>query len=74
MIRCIAYAINNVCWDSVQKHRLPCTIQSQKGTRFESSMWKKIIFFLHIKKFLYTHEKDEYNDVNKHIFEKMYWN
>ena len=44
--------------------------QSQKGTRFESSMWKKIIFFLHIKKFLYTHEKDEYNDVNKHIFDK----
>jgi hypothetical protein len=33
-------------------------------------MWKKIIFFLHIKKFLYTHEKDEYNDVNKHIFDK----
>ena len=32
------------------------------------------IFFLtySIKKFLYTHEKDEYNDVNKHIFEKMY--
>ncbi len=29
-------------------------------------------FFLHIKKFLYTHEKDEYNDVNKHIFDKMY--
>ena len=49
-----------------------CTIQSQKGTRFESSMWKKKKFFLHIKKFLYTHEKDEYNDVNKHIFEKMY--
>ncbi len=36
-------------------------------------MWKKIIFFLDIKKFLYTHEKYEYNDINKHIFEKMYW-
>ncbi len=35
-------------------------------------MWKKIIFFLDIKKFLYTHEKDEFNDINKHIFEKMY--
>ena len=33
---------------------------------------EEIIFFLHIKKFLYTHEKDEYNDVNKQIFEKMY--
>jgi hypothetical protein len=33
---------------------------------------EEIIFFLHIKKFLYTHEKDEYNDANKHIFEKMY--
>jgi hypothetical protein len=44
----------------------------QKGPRFESSMWKKIIFFLDIKKFLYTHEKYEYNDINKHIFEKMY--
>ena len=42
-----------------------------EGPRFESSMWKKIIFFLHIKKFVYTNEKDEYNDVNKHIFEKM---
>ena len=43
-----------------------------EGPRFESSMWKKNFFFLDIKKFLYTHEKDEYNDVNKQIFEKMY--
>jgi hypothetical protein len=45
-------------------------LQFQKGPRFESSMWKKIIFFLDIKKFLYTHEKYECNDINKHIFEK----
>jgi hypothetical protein len=43
-----------------------------EGPRFESSMWKKIFFFLDIKKFLYTHEKDEFNDVKTHIFEKMY--
>ncbi len=33
---------------------------------------RKLFFFLDIKKFLYTHEKYEYNDINKHIFEKMY--
>ncbi len=33
---------------------------------------EKLFFFLDIKKFLYTHEKDEYNDINKRIFEKMY--
>ncbi len=59
---CVRILSNNIAYHA----------QSQKGTRFESSMWKKIIFFLHIKKFSYTHEKDEYNDVNKHIFEKMY--
>jgi len=44
-----------------------------EGPRFESSMWKKKNFFLDIKKFLYTHEKDEFNDVKTHIFEKMYY-
>ncbi len=43
-----------------------------EGPWFESSMWKKKIFFLDIKKFLYTYEKDEFNDVKTHIFEKMY--
>jgi hypothetical protein len=43
-----------------------------EGPRFESSMWKKKKIFLDIKKFLYTHEKDEFNDVKTHIFEKMY--
>ncbi len=33
---------------------------------------RKNFFFLDIKKFLYTHEKDEFNDVNTPIFEKMY--
>ena len=41
-----------------------------EGPRFESSMWKKKIFFLDIKKFLYTHEKDEFNDVK----ETVAWN
>ncbi len=43
-----------------------------EGPRFQSSMWKKKKFFLEIKKFLYTHEKYEFNDVKTHIFEKMY--
>jgi hypothetical protein len=34
----------------------------------------KIFFGLNIKKFWYTYEKDKdkYNDVNKHLFDKMY--
>jgi hypothetical protein len=34
----------------------------------------KIFFCLNIKKFWYTCEKDKdkYNDVNKHLFDKMY--
>ncbi len=32
----------------------------------------KNFFSLNIKKFWYTCEKDKYNDVNKHLFDKMY--
>ncbi len=61
---CVRILSNNIAYHA---------LQFQKEPRFKSSMWKKIIYFLNIKKFLYTHEKYEYNDINKHIFEKMYW-
>ena len=43
-----------------------------EGTPVRIQHVEENYFFLDIKKFLYTHEKDEYNDVKKHIFEKMY--
>ena len=41
-----------------------------KGTPVRIQHVKEIFFCLDIKKFWYSCEKDNYNDVNKHIFEK----
>ena len=41
-----------------------------KGTPVQIHLWEKI-FCLNIKKFWYTFER--FNDVNKHLFDKMYW-
>ncbi len=44
-----------------------------KGTPVQIQHVAKIFFCLKIKKFWYTCEKDKFNDVNKHFFDKMYW-
>ncbi len=60
---CVRILSNNIAYHALFSfRRTPVRIQHVEEK----------IFFLDIKKFLYTHEKDEFNDVKTHIFEKMY--
>ena len=61
---CVRILSNNIAYHALFR------VRREPGSN--PACGRKKFFFLDIKKFLYTHEKDEFNDVKTHIFEKMY--
>ncbi len=55
---------NSMFWDALLRFKRDPGLNPACGKKF---------FCLNIKKFWYTCEKDKFNDVNKHLFDKMYW-
>ncbi len=63
---------NNMFWDANQWDKGYHELRKFKRDPGSNPACGKNFFGLDIKKFLYTCEKDKYNDVNKHLFDKMY--
>ncbi len=64
---------NNMFWDANQWDKgYDALLRFKRDLGSNPALGKKN-FCLNIKKFWYTCEKDKFNDVNKHLFDKMYW-
>ncbi len=63
---------NNMFWDANQWDKGYHALRKFKRDLGLNPAFGKTIFDLDIKKFWYTCEKDKYNDVNKHLVDKMY--
>ncbi len=62
---------NNMFWDANQWDKGYHAL-GLEGTPVQIQHVEEIFFCLDNKKFWFTCEKDKYNDVNKHLFDKMY--